>query len=84
VRGRVQGVFFRASTAQLAQSLALRGRAENLADGSVQVTAAGSAEALDRLIAWLRHGPPMARVEALEVEAIDPSLEPWPNGFLAR
>jgi acylphosphatase len=80
----VQGVFFRASTAEFAQSLALRGRAENLPDGSVLVTAAGGAEALDRLVAWLRHGPPMARVESLEIEAIDPDSENWPAAFLAR
>jgi acylphosphatase len=84
VRGRVQGVWFRASTAELAQSLSLRGHAENLPDGSVLVTAAGSAESLDRLVAWLSHGPPMARVESLEVEAIDPCSEDWAAAFLAR
>jgi acylphosphatase len=84
VRGRVQGVFFRASTAEVANGLALRGRAENLVDGSVQVTVAGDPHKLARLIAWLQHGPPMARVEAVEIEEIDPASQRWPAGFLPR
>ncbi|MGQ0385206.1 MAG: acylphosphatase [Gammaproteobacteria bacterium] len=84
VRGRVQGVFFRASTAEVAQALALRGRAENMPDGSVLVMAAGGAEALGSLVAWLHRGPPMAAVDSVEVEEIDPASERWPAGFLAR
>jgi acylphosphatase len=84
VRGRVQGVFFRASTAELARSLALCGRAQNLDDGSVLVLAAGSRVALAELAAWLRRGPPMARVEAVEVEEIDPASLEWPRGFEPR
>ncbi len=64
VRGRVQGVWFRASTAERATALGLRGRAENRPDGSVLVHAAGAPAALDALIAWLHVGPPMARVDA--------------------
>ncbi|MGQ0428334.1 MAG: acylphosphatase [Gammaproteobacteria bacterium] len=84
VRGRVQGVFFRASTAEVANQLALCGRAENLPDGSVLVTAAGGAEALGRLVAWLHRGPPMASVESVEVEEMDPASQRWPAGFLPR
>jgi acylphosphatase len=82
VRGRVQGVFFRASTAERAGELGLRGRAENLRDGSVLVHAAGTAQALAALVAWLRRGPPMARVDSIEVEDIDPASREWPEGFL--
>ena len=82
VRGRVQGVWFRASTAERAAALGLRGRAENLPDGSVLVHAAGAADALDALVEWLHHGPPMARVDAVEVEAIDPATHEWPPKFL--
>ena len=53
VRGRVQGVYFRASTAERAIALSLCGRAENLRDGSVLVLAAGSQASLAQLIAWL-------------------------------
>jgi acylphosphatase len=82
VRGRVQGVWFRASTAQRATALGLRGRAENLPDGSVLVHAAGTPAALDALVEWLHHGPPMARVDAVNVEVIDPEGYPWPETFL--
>jgi acylphosphatase len=84
VRGRVQGVWFRASTAERATALGLRGRAENRPDGSVLVVAAGEAAALDRLVEWLQRGPPLARVDAVEVEAIDPASSDWPEGFLQR
>ncbi len=84
VRGLVQGVWFRASAAERATALGLRGRAQNCADGSVLVHAAGAPEALEALIAWLRVGPPMARVEAVEVEVIDPASREWPEGFLDR
>ncbi len=82
IRGRVQGVFFRASAAERAIALSLRGYAENRPDGSVLVLAAGSAGALADLIAWLHKGPPMARVDEVEVESIDPASVEWPVGFL--
>ena len=65
VTGKVQGVFFRASTRERALALGLRGRATNLADGGVEVIAEGDAAALDALAAWLHHGPPAARVESV-------------------
>lgn len=77
----MQGVYFRASAAERAIALSLRGHAENLPDGSVLVLAAGDAAALAKLIAWLQIGPPMARVEAVEVEDIDPATLEWPAGF---
>ena len=77
-------MYFRASTAERAIALALRGHAENLADGSVLVLAAGAVDALAKLIAWLQVGPPMARVDALEVEDIDPAMYEWPADFQQR
>ncbi|MBU6198225.1 MAG: acylphosphatase [Xanthomonadaceae bacterium] len=65
VRGRVQGVFFRASTRNQAQRLGLTGYAKNLPDGSVEVLACGAAVALDELERWLHAGPPAARVDAV-------------------
>lgn len=62
VSGKVQGVWFRASTRAQATTLHLRGFARNLPDGSVEVVAMGAAGALDELEAWLRIGPPLARV----------------------
>jgi len=84
VSGRVQGVWFRASTAERATALGLRGRVENLPDGSVLVHAAGTRAALDALVEWLHRGPPMARVDAVEVEAIEPESQEWPETFLRR
>jgi acylphosphatase len=66
VAGHVQGVFFRASTRAQALRLGLDGSATNLPDGSVEVIASGSQEALEELERWLRHGPPQARVDAIE------------------
>ena len=66
ISGKVQGVFFRASTRTRAQELSLTGYANNLADGSVEVHACGTAEALDELETWLRRGPPLARVDAVQ------------------
>jgi acylphosphatase len=71
VSGHVQGVFFRASTRTRAQALGLRGYAMNLADGRVEVVASGDDDALDQLAAWLRIGPPSARVDGIEREAVD-------------
>lgn len=77
-------MYFRASTAKRAIALSLRGHVENLADGGVLVTAAGEPGALEALTEWLRTGPPMARVDGLQVEAIDPATVEWPDGFEQR
>ncbi len=66
VSGKVQGVFFRASTREQARALGLRGHARNLDDGRVEVLAVGDAVAIDELAEWLQHGPPSARVERVE------------------
>ena len=65
VSGRVQGVFFRASTRAEALRLGLNGYARNVADGSVEVLAGGDAAALDELQRWLHIGPPAARVQSV-------------------
>ncbi|MGH8086578.1 MAG: acylphosphatase [Lysobacter sp.] len=66
VSGKVQGVFFRASTREQAIALGLRGYARNLDDGRVEVLAAGDDAAIETLADWLQHGPPSARVERVE------------------
>jgi acylphosphatase len=73
VAGRVQGVGFRAATARRAIALSLDGHALNRSDGSVEVLAAGAPAALDQLHDWLAGGPPLARVEHVRREAIDPA-----------
>lgn len=71
VSGRVQGVFFRASTQQQAQSLGLTGWVRNLPDGRVEAFACGSPERLEAFERWLAHGPEMARVDSVETTAED-------------
>lgn len=66
VRGKVQGVWFRASTRDVAMQLGLRGYASNLSSGDVEVLAVGDAGAIGRLAAWLQHGPPTARVDQVQ------------------
>ena len=67
VRGRVQGVFFRASVESQALRLGLTGFVRNQRDGSVEVLAEGGREALMKLAAFLREGPPAARVDAVQI-----------------
>jgi acylphosphatase len=68
VRGRVQGVSFRFYTRDQATALGLAGWVSNCDDGSVEVVAEGPRLALERLLAWLRHGPPAARVDDLQYD----------------
>ena len=67
VTGKVQGVYFRASTKKKAESLGLCGWCRNEADGSVCIEAEGSAEALAELVHWCHEGPELANVEKVEV-----------------
>lgn len=67
VRGRVQGVYFRASTQREAKRLGLTGWVKNRPDGNVEVLAEGEEEGLKDLIAWANKGPGAARVERVDV-----------------
>ena len=83
--GRVQGVFFRASTRQRAQELGCRGYARNLADGRVEVLAVGEPTAVHALVEWLGQGPPAAHVT--DVSCTDVTLRDLgelPSGFGTR
>jgi len=82
VSGRVQGVFYRASTRQRAQALGVTGHARNLADGRVEILACGAPEAVTALCEWLWQGPPAASVMAVEIEEVAAtSLDSWPAAF---
>jgi acylphosphatase len=71
VRGRVQGVFFRASTQEKAVELGIRGTVRNEPDGSVFIEAEGNDEELEQFLAWVRKGPPHARVDSVKVREGD-------------
>jgi acylphosphatase len=67
IAGRVQGVYFRASALQEAQSLGLTGWVTNCLDGSVEAIAEGARAKLEELITWCRRGPSGARVTRVDV-----------------
>ena len=71
VSGRVQGVWYRASTKNKADELGWRGVVRNLSDGSVEVVMAGSSDAVMTLCRWLWEGPPGAKVSGVTVAECD-------------
>jgi len=73
VRGRVQGVFFRASAADQARTLSLTGYAVNRADGAVEIIAEGRQSSLERLVEWARIGPSRAIVDEIRTEWSTPT-----------
>lgn len=66
--GRVQGVWYRASTVQEARRLGLVGWVRNLPDGRVETVAEGDRGTLEGLVRWCRRGPPLSRVTGLDVK----------------
>lgn len=68
VEGRVQGVGFRWATRSQARLAGVTGFVRNEEDGSVCIEAEGPSEAIERFLAWCRHGPPSAQVDQLRVE----------------
>ncbi len=78
VYGRVQGVFYRASTVERARALGLTGWVKNCPDGSVEGIAEGPRRALEELILWCGRGPPGARVSRVETR-----WDAARNGFTA-
>jgi len=75
VSGRVQGVFFRASTRDKATSLGLTGWVRNLANGDVELLVEGEPAAVARMLAWCHRGPGLARVDACHIAYQSPTGE---------
>lgn len=67
VTGKVQGVFFRASTMDKALDLDITGFVKNQKDGSVYIEAEGDPQRLDELVEWCKKGSQFSRVELVEV-----------------
>lgn len=72
VHGRVQGVWFRASTQRAAQQLGVSGWVRNLPDGSVEAVFEGLSTAVQAAVAWAHDGPERAYVERVETFAEKP------------
>ncbi len=72
VHGRVQGVFYRASTRREAQDAGVAGWVRNAEDGTVHAHVEGAPEAVERMLAWMRRGPRHAQVDRVEVQVADP------------
>jgi acylphosphatase len=70
IRGDVQGVGYRASMQSLAAEAGLTGWVRNRRDGTVEAYVQGDAQAVERIVAWCRRGPPAARVTSIEAEAV--------------
>jgi acylphosphatase len=67
VSGRVQGVFFRASCAERADALGLSGWIRNVPGGAVEAVFEGTGPAVAQMVSWCREGPPLARVDRIDV-----------------
>lgn len=67
VQGKVQAVFYRASTQKQASQLQIQGFVTNLSNGDVKIDAQGSLQNLNQLLQWCQYGPPLARVDKIFV-----------------
>lgn len=81
IHGHVQGVGYRDTCAHQARRLGVTGWVRNRSDGTVEALMLGPKDELFRMQAWLRHGPPHARVTAVDVQRLD---APFPIDDLAE
>jgi acylphosphatase len=81
VSGRVQGVYYRATTRETAEDRGVDGWVRNLDDGRVEAVFEGSRTAVEGMVEWCETGSPAADVEGVEVEYDDPEGE---DGFRVR
>lgn len=81
VSGRVQGVFYRATTKNTAEEKGVDGWVRNLADGRVEAVFEGPEDAVEEMVEWCHTGSPAANVEDVEAEYEDPQGE---HGFRVR
>jgi acylphosphatase len=68
VSGRVQGVFFRQNTLKKAKELKLKGWVRNTEDKKVEAVFEGEKEKIEKMLDWIKIGPPLARVEDIKIE----------------
>ena len=68
ITGKVQGVGFRLATVRHAHMVGVTGWVRNAPDGSVEALLQGDPDQIDRMLSWLHHGPPAARVDEVSSE----------------
>lgn len=74
VKGKVQGVFYRKTTKEYADTHKILGTVMNLPDGSVEIFASGTATQLEELTTWCHTGSPMSNVTSVERNDIAPKI----------
>lgn len=70
IKGKVQGVFYRATAKEEADQLQLTGWIKNTEEGHVETVASGSQHALDQFVAWCKRGPRKAEVTEVEIKTL--------------
>jgi len=75
IRGKVQGVCYRANAQRSARDNKLTGWVRNLPDDSVECVVEGPRDAIDQFVLWANRGPVAARVDSVEVSWSDPTGE---------
>jgi acylphosphatase len=73
IKGRVQGIFYRATARKIANELGITGWARNTSEGDVELMATGNQQAMDRFIAWCRRGPELAAVTDVIISKMAPA-----------
>ncbi|HJS53908.1 MAG TPA: acylphosphatase [Chitinophagaceae bacterium] len=71
IKGKVQGVFYRATAKDIADLLGIKGWIRNLPDNNVEIAATAPEETLQKFINWCKQGPPKAMVDEIIVEESD-------------
>jgi acylphosphatase len=78
IKGKVQGVFYRATAKDVADLTGVKGWVKNLPDNNVEIIATAAEETLQKFINWCKQGPPKASVDDVIVEELE--LQEF-NGF---
>jgi len=68
IKGKVQGVFYRATAGKVAKQWDISGWVRNTKEGHVEIVASGKDEQLNSFVNWCKLGPSRARVDQVEVQ----------------
>lgn len=81
IAGRVQGVGYRDALRTEARALGINGWVRNRRDGTVEAVVQGTPRAVEKILAWARHGPPAARVVDVDAKSAQGELDRPYSGF---